>query len=329
MFVTLTSTMIQTSARLLSLLSLLQVRREWTGQELADRLEVGPRTIRRDVDKLRSLGYPVQAARGVAGGYRLGAGGELPPLLLDDNEAVAVAVGLRTAALGSIAGIEETSVRALAKLEQVLPSRLRRRVRALGDATSTFTFDGPLIDADLLSVLASACRDGQRLRFGYVAKDDRATQRHAEPSAVVHSGYRWYLVAFDVDRDDWRTFRIDRIRGRPSPAGRGQRRVVPGGDAAAYVHGQLRAGQMGETEAVPGRLRVHAPASRIANRIPTRYAMVEADGEGACVVTTRGPWSRQFLVWMALLDEPLEVLSPPELAAAAETVVRRLSGAAT
>src|SRR6202167_5820657 len=151
--------MIETSARLLALLSLLQVRREWTGQELADRLEVGPRTIRRDVDKLRSLGYPVQAAPGVAGGYRLGAGAELPPLLLDDAEAVAVAVGLRTAASGSIAGIEETSVRALAKLEQVLPTRLRRRVRALGDATSSFSFDGPRIDADLLASLAGACRD--------------------------------------------------------------------------------------------------------------------------------------------------------------------------
>ena len=146
--------MVQTSARLLALLSLLQVRREWTGQELANRLEVTPRTIRRDVDKLRSLGYPVEAAPGVAGGYRLSAGGELPPLLLDDAEAVAVAVGLRTAASGSIAGIEETSVRALAKLEQVLPSRLRRRVSALSNATSAFAIDGPRIDADVLATLA-------------------------------------------------------------------------------------------------------------------------------------------------------------------------------
>src|SRR6202012_4583633 len=179
--------MVQTSARLLALLSLLQVRREWTGQELADRLEVGPRTIRRDVDKLRSLGYPIEAAPGVAGGYRPSAGGELPPLLLDDAEAVAVAVGLRTAASGSIAGIEETSVRALAKLEQVLPGRLRRRVRALGDATSAFSFDEPQIDADLLAEVAAACRDGSQLRFAYVARDDRASQRHTEPTAVVYS----------------------------------------------------------------------------------------------------------------------------------------------
>ena len=222
--------MVQTSARLLALLSLLQVRREWTGQELADRLDVGPRTIRRDVDKLRSLGYPVEAAPGVAGGYRLSAGGALPPLLLDDAEAVAVAVGLRTAASGSIAGIEETSVRALAKLEQVLPARLRRRVNALGDATSAFGVDGPQIDADVLATIAAACRDATRLHFAYVAKDERATRRNTEPCAVVYSGYRWYLVAFDTDRDDWRTFRIDRIHGRVRPGSRGRRRTVPGGD---------------------------------------------------------------------------------------------------
>src|SRR6201995_1524237 len=156
--------MVQTSARLLALLSLLQVRREWPGRELAEGLEVGPRTIRRDVEKLRSLGYPVEAAPGVAGGYRLGGGGELPPLLLGEAGAVAVAVGLRTAASGSIAGIEETSVRALAKLEQVLPARLRRRGSALSNATSAFTFHGPRIDADLLAEVAGACRDGVQLR---------------------------------------------------------------------------------------------------------------------------------------------------------------------
>lgn len=320
--------MVQTSARLLALLSLLQVRREWTGQELADRLEVGPRTIRRDVEKLRSLGYPVEAAPGVAGGYRLGAGGELPPLLLDDAEAVAVAVGLRTAAAGSIAGIEETSVRALTKLEQVLPARLRRRVRALGDATAAFAVEGPQVDPELLATLAGACRDGVRVRFGYVAKDEKASQRWVEPAAVVHSGYRWYLVAFDLDRDDWRTFRMDRIRGRVRLGERGQRRTVPGGDAAAYVRQQLRSGRGGDGEAVPGRIRVAAAAASIRGRVPDRYATVEPAGESACVVTTRGPWSREFLVWMALLDEPIEVLDPPELASAARTLVTRLGAAA-
>jgi predicted DNA-binding transcriptional regulator YafY len=321
--------MVQTSARLLALLSLLQLRREWTGQELADRLEVGPRTIRRDVDKLRSLGYPIEAAPGVAGGYRLGAGGELPPLLLDDAEAVAVAVGLRTAASGSISGIEETSVRALAKLEQVLPSRLRRRVSALGDATSAFAVEGPRIDADLLATIAGACRDTTRLRFTYVAKDDRSSQRHIEPSAVVHSGRHWYLVAFDLDRDDWRTFRIDRIRGRVRPAERGRRRVVPGGDPAEFVKRQLRGAGGDEPDAPPGTFRVRASATLISRRVPSRYAAVEAEGDESCLVTTRGPWSRHFLMWMALLDAPIEVLGPPELIAAAGTLAERLTAAAS
>jgi len=318
--------MVQTSARLLALLSLLQMRREWRGEELADRLEVGARTIRRDVDKLRSLGYPVESARGVAGGYRLGAGGELPPLLLDDAEAVAVAVGLRTAASGSIAGIEETSVRALAKLEQVLPSRLRRRVRALGEVTSAFSFEQPQIDADLLADVAAACRDGVQVRFAYIARDDRRSQRSTEPTAVVYSGHRWYLVAFDLDRDDWRTFRVDRIRGRLRVGGRGRRRTVPGGDPAAYVKRQLqRGGDDRDGTAVPGRIRVTAPAARIQHRVPSRYATIEPDGEDACVVSTRGAWHDSFLVWMATLGEPIEILGPPELRDAARGVLKRLT----
>jgi predicted DNA-binding transcriptional regulator YafY len=320
--------MVQTSARLLALLSLLQLRREWTGSELADRLEVGPRTIRRDIEKLRSLGYPIEAAPGVAGGYRLGAGGELPPLLLDDAEAVAVAVGLRTAASGSISGIEETSVRALAKLEQVLPSRLRRRVRALGDATSSFAVEGPRIDADTLATIAGACRDSTQLRFTYVAKHDETSHRHVEPSAVVHSGWRWYLVAFDLDRDDWRTFRLDRIRGRVHLAERARRRTVPGGDPAAFVKQRLRAAASDEPDAPPGTIRVRASAAQIVKRVPSRYATVEPDGDDACTVTTRGPWSRHFLVWMALLDEPMEIIGPPDLVAAADTLAGRLSAAA-
>jgi predicted DNA-binding transcriptional regulator YafY len=319
--------MVQTSARLLALLSLLQLRREWTGQELADRLEVGPRTIRRDVDKLRSLGYPIEAAPGVAGGYRLGNGGELPPLLLDDAEAVAVAVGLRTAAAGGIAGIEETSVRALAKLEQVLPGRLRRRVNALSQATSAFGMDGPRIDSEVLATLAGACRDQVRLRFPYIARDERATQRAVEPAAVVYSGHRWYLVAFDLDRDDWRTFRIDRIRGRVRAGERGRRRVVPGGDPAMFVRERLRGTRDGEgaVDAVPGRIRLGLSAAAARNRIPNRWAEVEADGEDACIVTSRGAWSRGFLVWMATLDEPMDVLDPREMVEAARTMAARLS----
>ena len=319
--------MVQTSARLLALLSLLQLRREWTGQELADRLEVGPRTIRRDVDKPRSLGYPIEAAPGVAGGYRLGNGGELPPLLLDDAEAVAVAVGLRTAATGGIAGIEETSVRALAKLEQVLPGRLRRRVSALSLATSAFGVEGPRIDSEVLATLAGACRDQMRLRFAYIARDERASQRRVEPTAVVYSGHRWYLVAFDLDRDDWRTFRLDRIRGRVRAAERGRRRLVPGGDPAAFVRERLRGVREAEADVPPGRIRLGAPASRVRGRVPDRYAIVEADGETACIVTSRGAWTRGFLVWMATLDEPMDVLDPPELIEVARAVAARLAPA--
>jgi predicted DNA-binding transcriptional regulator YafY len=317
---------IETSARLLALLSLLQMRREWTGAELADRLEVGSRTIRRDVDKLRSLGYPIEAAPGVAGGYRLGAGAELPPLLLDEAEAVAVAVGLRVAAAGGLEGIEETSVRALAKLEQVLPDRLRRRVSALSQATSAFSSEGPRIDSDVLATLASACRDGVRLRFSYTARDDAKTRRHVEPNALVYSGYRWYLVAFDLDRDDWRTFRIDRILVTASvrAEGRGARRIVPGGDPAAYVAGQLRRNGS-DSELPAGRIRVHAPAHQIAGRIPQRRVSVTPDGDAACIVTTLGPWHRGFLVWTATLGERLEVLEPPELVELAQTVASTLA----
>ncbi len=201
---------------------------------------------------------------------------------------------------------------------------------ALGDATSAFAVDGPRIDADMLATLAAACRDSTRLRFAYVAKDDRTSQRHVEPSAVVHSGYRWYLVAFDLDREDWRTFRIDRIRGRARLAERGRRRSVPGGDPAAYVKQQLRRAAAEETDTEPGKIRVGAPAGAIAKRVPSRYAVVEPDAEGEerCVVTTRGPWSEHFLVWMAVLEEPMEILGPPELITAAGRLAGRLSAAA-
>jgi predicted DNA-binding transcriptional regulator YafY len=237
---------------------------------------------------------------------------------------VAVAVGLRSAAAGSIAGMEETAVRTLAKLEQVLPDRLRRRVRALGDATSAFAVDGPRIDADMLATIAAAVRDGERLRFGYRAKDDAASRRRVEPAAVVHTGYRWYLVAWDLDREDWRTFRVDRIAGRVSPHGRGRRREVPGGDAAAYVRQAIRA----PDDPTPGRVRVHAPADTVRRRVPRRYVTVEPDGDHASLVTTVGGWATDFVVWMATLELDFEVLGPPELVDRARRLSERLAGAA-
>ncbi|MCL2729080.1 MAG: YafY family transcriptional regulator, partial [Actinomycetia bacterium] len=203
--------MMDTPARLLNLLSLLQTPREWPGTELAERLEVSTRTIRRDVDRLRALGYPVEATMGSIGGYRLVAGTALPPLLLDDEEAVAIAVGLRAAAGSAVDGIEEASLRALTKLEQVLPSRLRYRVGALGSAVVSMTGGGPRVDPAALTVLAGAIANHERVRFAYRAGDGAESRRHAEPQRLVASGRRWYLVAWDLDRDDWRMFRVDRL----------------------------------------------------------------------------------------------------------------------
>jgi predicted DNA-binding transcriptional regulator YafY len=231
--------MTQTSSRLLRLLALLQTRRDWPGEELAQRLEVSCRTIRRDVERLRELGYPVDAVTGPNGGYRLHAGTAMPPLLLDDDEAVAIAVGLGGAASASVAGIEETAVRALVKLEQVLPSHLRRRVNALRSATTTVRATGPTVDAEALTTIASACRDREHLRFGYRSRDGSESRRRVEPHALVNRGQRWYLVAWDCGRSAWRTFRIDRIE-RVAPAGGGfARRELPAEDAAAYLAANL------------------------------------------------------------------------------------------
>src|ERR671915_1486632 len=208
-----------TSSRLLTLLSLLQARRDWPGGELADRLEVSSRTIRRDVERLRELGYPVESLTGPAGGYRLRAGTAMPPPLLDDDEALAIAVGLRTAARASVTGIEETSIRALVKLEQVLPAHLRRRVAALGSATIAGPVEGPTVDPQHLTTIAAACRDFECLRFDYRSRDGTATRREVEPASLVNLGRRWYLVGWDRRRDDWRSFRVDRL-GRPAATGR-------------------------------------------------------------------------------------------------------------
>lgn len=240
--------MLETSARLLRLLSLLQAHREWSGAELAGRLDVTPRTVRRDIDRLRELGYPVHSAPGTAGGYRLGAGAELPPLLLEDEEAVAVAVGLRTAAAGGVEGIEEASVRALAKLEQVLPHRLQRQVGALNAFTVPLLGSGgPRVDPNLLTELAHACRDCRRLRFDYTSHDGTVSRRTVEPHRLVFARRRWYLVAWDAGRADWRTYRADRLTPTPphgprfTPARRRPRispRMSPGASPPAPTPGR-------------------------------------------------------------------------------------------
>jgi predicted DNA-binding transcriptional regulator YafY len=225
----------ETSARLLRVLTLLQVRRVWSGEELAERLGISTRTVRRDIDKLRELDYPVTAVKGIAGGYRLGAGAQLPPLQLDDEEAVAVALTLRTAAASGITGIGETALRALIKLEQVLPSRLRNRVKALQVSVLDAPGGAPTVDAELLTSVAAACRDHQRLRFDYLGLGNSSSSRVAEPHELITWGSRWYLVAWDVDRAEWCTFQVDRVRLRLPVGPRFTPRKIPEGDAASHV----------------------------------------------------------------------------------------------
>ncbi|MBU2669569.1 YafY family transcriptional regulator [Actinoplanes bogorensis] len=225
---------------MLRLLSLLQTHRYWPGSELSERLEVSPRTLRRDVDRLRELGYPVDASRGVAGGYQLQAGAAVPPLLLDDDEAVAIAIGLRTAAAGAVSGFEETSVRALAKVIQLLPPRLRRRIDALREVTSPGVFGGgPTLDATVLTTLAMACRGEERLRFGYTPREGETATRYVEPHRLVPLGRRWYLIAWDLDRGDWRSFRVDRLGSPVLTGARFRPREIPGGDPAAWLRSRM------------------------------------------------------------------------------------------
>jgi predicted DNA-binding transcriptional regulator YafY len=301
--------MLPTSARLLRLLSLLQSRRDWTGPELARRLDVTVRTVRNDVDRLRELGYPVDATPGRAGGYRLGVGASMPPLLLDDEEAVAVAVGLRSAAGGTVAGIAESSVRALAKLEHVLPSRLRHRVGALAAATVAVPTDGPTVDPAVLIAIAAAVRDHQRLRFDYTTHDGTAARREVEPHRLAATGRRWYLVAWDVDRGDWRTFRVDRLSPRVPTGPRFVPRDPPDGDVAGYVARGIGAAIWRHQ----ARVRLHAPAAEITARIGPAVGTVAAEGPATCVLSTGAdtlPVLSRYLGW---LDVDFDVLDPPEL----------------
>jgi predicted DNA-binding transcriptional regulator YafY len=312
--------MSETSSRLLEMLSLLQGRRDWPGGELADRLEVSGRTIRRDVERLRRLGYPVESLTGPAGGYRLRAGSAMPPLLLDDDEAIAIAVGLRTAAGASVAGIEETAVRALVKLEQVLPAHLRRRVGALGSATSTLPVGGPTVDPQHLTVIATACRDSECLRFAYRRRDGTDSRREVEPHSVVNRGRRWYLVAWDRRREDWRTFRIDRL-ARPASTGvRFQARRLPAKDAAAYVERSIAAAPT-QFEAV---VTLKAPADEITARVPAYWGSVKAIDAETCEFRTGDDDLGWLAVRIAMLGVDFEVSEPPELVEELRTLGLRL-----
>jgi predicted DNA-binding transcriptional regulator YafY len=311
--------MLETSARLLRLLSHLQTPREWTATELAERLDVSARTVRRDVNRLRELGYPVHTTMGATGGYRLEAGAKLPPLLLDDDEAVAVAVSLRTAAGGSVAGLEESAGRALAKLERVLPPRLRGPVRALGSATTTVPEDDqPTVDGSVLSLLATACRDRLSVHFDYTSYGGDPSFRRAEPARIVAWGRRWYLVAFDLDRDDWRTFRIDRILPR-GPIGPGfAPRELPGGDAAAFLSERFPAAWP-----LHVRVRFAAPAAQIAAGVNAADGVVEAIDEHSCLLVLGGSDALTMAAFLCMFDVDFELLDAGPVRDALHTVENR------
>lgn len=301
--------MIETSSRLLALLGLLQTRGVWSGADLATRLGVGERTLRKDVERLRRLGYPIDSMRGPAGGYRLGDNGRLPPLLLDDDEAVAVAVGLR--AVDNLRGIEEASAQALAKLEQVLPDRLRRRVRALHDSTSTgpanteTNVEDPLVDAALLADLALAIRDNTALRLWY--RDDEAVE--AEPYRLVSWQQRWYLVARERRSRAWRSLRLDWMRLRVPGGGRFTPDPLPGGDYPAFVLREVASAGW----AVHARIELDAPATEVLARINPTVGVVEVVDDDHSVLVTGADSLEIIAVWIGMLGLDFHVTNPPEL----------------
>lgn len=312
--------MLQTSARLLRLLSLLQSRPFWRGRELAARMEVTGRTVRRDIERLRSLGYPVDASAGTAGGYQLAAGGNLPPLLLEDDEALAVSLGLRLATGGTVQGMEEAALRAFAKLEQVMPARLRTRVRNLHAAVLPLGPDGPGVPYDRLVALAQACRSLQRQHFDYVDQDGRASRRGTEPHALVSTEARWYLLAWDLLRGDWRTFRVDRIAGMPRAGERFLPRRVPGGDAAAFVSRAISV----QPYALRARIELHAPLTRMRERIPPSVGHLSALDATRCVLETGAQRPDMLGYHLAMLGVDFTVIEPEELRRHLRGLARRL-----
>jgi predicted DNA-binding transcriptional regulator YafY len=298
------------STRMLQLLSLLQTHRYWPGHELAGRLEVSDRTLRRDVDRLRGLGYPVHASRGAAGGYQLQAGAAMPPLLLDDEEAVAIVVGLQAAAGGMVEGIEEVSVRAMSKVTQVMPPRLRRRVDALAAyaVPAVWSSNGPTVDSDVLTTLALACRDDERVGFGYRTRAGDDMARSVEPHRLVSVGRRWYLVGYDLTRHDWRSFRLDRMSEVVTTGVRFRQRELPGGDAAEFVKGGLR--NLPQRHDVS--VLVHTDADAVRRRV-SRWGYVEELGEERCRLTMQVDDLAWTMFVLAGLEAPFDIEGPTEL----------------
>ena len=307
------------------MLSMFQARRYWSGAELSDRLEVTSRTLRRDVDRLRTLGYPVNSTPGAAGGYQLGAGASLPPLLLEDDEAVAVAVGLRTAAGGTVAGIEEASVRALAKLEQVLPSRLRRRVAALHSFILPLAEPGPTVDAAMLLIISAACRDNEKLKFGYRSREGAATEREVEPHRLVHTGRRWYLAAWDGAHNNWRTFRVDRIQGKIAAGARFAPRRPPEGGFGAYVSKSVSFTPYPQQ----AKILLRASLEAAAQRMPSAAGRLEAVDEHTCLLHAASRSFETLSVYLAWIGFEFEVREPPELMECLRVLAERFRRAAS
>lgn len=295
---------------MLRLLSLLQTHRYWVGTELSDRLDVSLRTLRRDVERLRALGYPVRSDRGVGGGYQLAPGASLPPLALDDDEAVALAIGLLTAAQTSIADIAEISIRALAKVIQVMPPRLRRQVEMLDAATvsSRAPWTAPKTDSKQLVTVARACRDDERISFDYTAGDGAQTQRLVEPRQLVSRGRYWYLAAYDLDRGAWRSFRVDRMTGTASTGARFRRRELPGGDAAAFVEAGVRRRTTVKATAV-----LAAPAEGVRRTVGAWADVVEIDTD-RCRVEIDADSMDWAVVAVGMSGARPLAASPPEYA---------------
>jgi predicted DNA-binding transcriptional regulator YafY len=316
--------MLETSARLLRLLSLLQTRRDWPGHTLADRLEVSPRTVRRDVDRLRELGYPVQATKGPDGGYRLDAGSQLPPLLFDEEQAVAIAVALQTAT-ASVEDIAEPALRALATIRQVMPARLRGRVDTLQVTNVGRGTPRTTVRSEDLLAISTAVRTNEVLRFDYGAgrsSEESAPPRRVEPHHLVTWGGRWYLVAWDLDRKDWRTFRVDRMRPLTPTGPRFTRRELPATDVAAYISAKFA----GAPLPCQGQIELHAPAEFVA-RWAGPSTVVEAVGPERCRVTASS-WSWIGLAaWAGFFDTDLEIIGPPELREAAGHLAARFARA--
>lgn len=299
----------ETSARLLRLLTLLQTRRDWSGAELADRLGVSTRTVRRDVDKLRDLDYPVEASKGIDGGYRLGAGAELPPLQLDDEEAVAIAIGLRSTTGSSVEGLGETALRALVKLEQVLPVRLRHRINSMQISTVRTPGWGETVDAEVLTTIGAACRDHQRLRFDYRGHSGSESLRTAEPHHLVTWGRRWYLVAWDVVRNDWRTFRVDRMRPWTPAGPRFTPRELPERDAATFV-----AQRIAQRWPYQATVRLHVSADSAVAQDSASYGRIEPVDDNSCLLHLGADNPHGLAFLLGALEVDFEVENAPELA---------------